>query len=351
MNAEGAGSLSTRIAPGGAVGALLCVLAAGACSEAPSQNETAASLTFALVPKSMNNPFFDQARDGCKRAEAEMNDVECLYLGPGEHSEQEQVQIVQDLITRGVDGIAISPSNAAAIGRALGRAREAGIPVLTWDSDLLPEDVALRRTYIGTHNYQIGVEQAKVVKGLKPDGGVICIQSGGPSANNHNERMQGIRDTLSGEQSARPPGDRLNGQGGWSEADGCPLYSNDDFPLAVQQMADVLARYPNLDAFVATGGFPQFAGQAYRQVAEQHRDRLASGETIVVVADTLEMQMEMLRDGLSHAQIGQRPAEMGYRSMEVLRALVKTGEEPEDPLFTGLDVCTTETADRCLSGG
>ena len=55
--------------------------------------------TFALVPKAMNNPFFDQARDGCMKADEELENVECLYIGPGEHTEAEQVQIVQDLIT------------------------------------------------------------------------------------------------------------------------------------------------------------------------------------------------------------------------------------------------------------
>ncbi|MFZ0018436.1 MAG: hypothetical protein WAL10_13990, partial [Acetobacteraceae bacterium] len=50
---------------------------------------------FALVPKNTNNPFFDQARDGCKKAEKELNGaVECLYVGPGEHGGgEEQVQV------------------------------------------------------------------------------------------------------------------------------------------------------------------------------------------------------------------------------------------------------------------
>jgi len=42
--------------------------------------------TFALVPKNTNNPFFDQALAGCKKAEAELKGVvKCLYIGPGEH--------------------------------------------------------------------------------------------------------------------------------------------------------------------------------------------------------------------------------------------------------------------------
>jgi hypothetical protein len=110
------------------------------------------------VPKNTNNPFFDQARDGCKKAESESNGAfECLYVGPGEHGGgDEQVQVVADLVAKGVDGIAVSPANAAAMGAALRDAQAAGIPVLTWDSDLLPEDKALRVAYVGTYNYDIG---------------------------------------------------------------------------------------------------------------------------------------------------------------------------------------------------
>ncbi len=297
----------------------------------------------------MNNPFFDRARDGCKQAEAEIAGIACLYLGPGEHTEQEQVQIVEDLITRRVDGIAVAPSNAPAVARALGRARDAGIPVITWDSDLLDEHRDLRATYVGTRNAQIGVEQARVLQQLKPEGGTLCIQSGGPAAANHNERMQGLRDTLAGAASARPPGRRLEGQGGWHEVEGCPLYSHDDFPLAVSQLADVLGKFGELDAFVATGGFPQFVDGAYRKVMEPHRARLASGALVVVVADTLPMQMELLHEGLSHAQVGQRPFEMGSRAMELLHALHE-GRSVPDPVHTGLDVCLAPGlpgADRC----
>ena len=82
--------------------------------------------SFALVPKNMNNPFFDQARDGCKKAEAESNGAfECMYIGPGEHGGgDEQVQIVQDLVAKKVDGIAVSPSNAAAMAVRCRRRRK-----------------------------------------------------------------------------------------------------------------------------------------------------------------------------------------------------------------------------------
>src|SRR5215212_7640245 len=156
--------------------------------------------TFALVPKNMNNPFFDQARDGCKKAEKESNGaIECLYIGPGEHGGgDEQVQVVNDLIAKKVDGIAVSPSNAAAMGKALEAAKKANIPVLTWDSDLLEKDKGLRVAYVGTYNYDIGVNLATLAHQLTPNGGTICIKSGGAPTSNHSGRMKEIRDTVAG---------------------------------------------------------------------------------------------------------------------------------------------------------
>ena len=309
-----------------------------------------AKFTFALVPKNMNNPFFDQARDGCKKAEAESNGAfECMYIGPGEHGGgDEQVTIVQDLVAKGVDRIAVSPANAAAMAVALQAAKEANIPVLTWDSDLLPENKDLRIAYVGTHNYEIGENLAKLAMAIKPKGGKICIQSGGAAAANHNERMQGIRDTLAGKQSAASPGDRLTGQNGWTEIDGCPLYTNDDFPVSVQQFQDIMAKNPDLDAFIPTGGFPQFVPDANRAAVGPYKDKIASKALALVVADTLPVQIDQMKEGLSLGQVGQRPFEMGYKTMFFLKDIKEGKAAPKDPTYTGLDVCTPETADTCI---
>ena len=305
---------------------------------------------FALVPKNMNNPFFDQARDGCKKAEAESKGAfECMYIGPGEHGGgEEQVQILQDLIAKKVNGIAVSPSNAAAVAVALQAAKQAGIPVLTWDSDLLPDSKALRAAYIGTHNYEIGTNLAKLAMQIKPKGGTVCIQSGGAAAANHNERMQGIRDTLSGKKSAASPGDRLTGQNGWTEIQGCPLYTNDDFPVSVQQFTDTMAKNPNLDAFIPTGGFPQFIPDANRAAVAPYKDKIASKALALVVADTLPVQIDQMKEGLSLGQVGQRPFEMGYKTMLALEAMKSGKPAPADPTYTGLDVCTPATVATCI---
>ncbi len=310
-----------------------------------------AKFTFALVPKNMNNPFFDQARDGCKKAEAESNGAfECMYIGPGEHGGgEEQVQIVQDLVAKKVDGIAVAVANAAAMVVALQAAKDAGIPVLTWDSDMLPENKDLRLAYIGTHNYEIGTNLAKLAMQIKPKGGTVCIQSGGAAAANHNERMQGIRDTLSGVASAASPGDVLTGQNGWTEIEGCPLYTNDDFPLSVQQFEDIMAKNPNLDAFIPTGGFPQFVPDANRAAVEKYKSKIADKSLALVVADTLPIQIDQMKEGLSLGQVGQRPFEMGYMTMKAFAGMKEGKPAPADPSYTGLDVCTPETADTCIA--
>jgi ribose transport system substrate-binding protein len=236
------------------------------------------------------------------------------------------------------------------MGKTLESAKKAGIPVLTWDSDLLDKDKALRLAYVGTHNYEIGVNLAKLAQQLKPKGGTICIQSGGAAAANHNERMQGIRDTLAGAKSGSAPGARLTGQNGWREVEGCPLYTNDDFPLSVQQMEDTLGKNPQLDAFIPTGGFPQFIPQAYRRVAEKYKARIDNGSLALVVADTLPVQLDLLKAGLSKGQVGQRPFEMGYRTMFFLKDIKDGKPAPQDPTYTGLDVCTPQNAATCIGG-
>ncbi|MDJ0968924.1 MAG: sugar-binding protein [Kiloniellales bacterium] len=314
----------------------------------PGAAVAADKLKLALVPKAMNNPFFDLARDGCYKAQDELADVECVYIGPGEHTELEQIQIVQDLISQKVDGIAVAPSNAPAMGKALKAAVAAGIPVMTWDSDVLPEDAKVRATYVGTKNYDIGVNLAKIAQKLQPNGGSVCLQTGGAAAANHNERLQGIRDTLSGASGTTPPGNALKGENGWTEVAGCPLITDDDGNKAVQGMTDILTKEPNLTAFISTGAFTQWYDNAYRQAVAPHKKRLEDGSLSIIVADTLPMQMEQLKDGLSNGQVGQRPFEMGYKAMFIMKDLV-AGKSVEDPIYTGLDVCTAENADSCLA--
>lgn len=304
--------------------------------------------TLAVVVKGLDNPFFTVLGNGCAKWNENnpTSEYTCLYTGPALSSDEAgEVQLVADLIARpDVAGIAISPSNAPAMAAML-KEKAPSIPIMTIDADLLPEDKALRKTYLGTYNYDMGVKMAGHLKTLKPEGGSVCLQLGNVAAANINERAAGFRDTISGSKGI----ERLKGEGGWTEIDGCPLYTNDDIPTANQQLADVTGANADLDAFILVGGWAQFGPEAYAATTTALEPRLKSKELVIIAGDTLPPQMDALKAGHSHVQVGQRPFEMGLRAPDVLIQLIK-GETVEDPMFTGLDECTQETAATCIGG-
>ncbi|WP_424929955.1 substrate-binding domain-containing protein [Amaricoccus tamworthensis] len=300
--------------------------------------------TLAIVVKGLDNPFFEQINLGCQQWMEENADseYECIYTGPASSADEAgEVQIVDDLLTRGVAAIAISPSNAPAMANRV-RSIAPDVPVMTVDADFLEADRDLRATYLGTDNYLMGVYMAEQAMALKPEGGSVCLQLGNVAADNINARAQGFRDTVGAAEGI----DRLAGENGWTEVEGCPVFTNDQADLANQQMADTFIANPDLDAFILIGGWAQFAPQAYTQVTDQVMDKLESKELIIIAGDTLPPQTQAFREGRSHAQVGQRPFEMGYRAPDVMIQLIN-GEEVEDPIFTGLDVCNGEDHGFC----
>jgi ribose transport system substrate-binding protein len=302
--------------------------------------------TLAVVVKGLDNPFFTVLGNGCElwNKENPKSEYKCVYTGPASSADEAgEVRIVEDLINSGAAGIAISPSNAPAMANML-KAKKPTMPIMTIDADLGEADRALRKTYLGTNNYDMGVLMAKHLKGLKPKGGTVCLQLGNVAADNINARAAGTRDTLAGAKGT----DKLTGQNGWTEIAGCPVYTNDQADLANQQMADTFTANPNLDAFVLEGGWAQFAPQAYAQVTDQVMDKLKAGKLIIVAGDTLPPQIDALKAGRSYVQVGQRPFEMGYKAPFVMRDLVE-GKAVDPVLYTGLDECTQANVDKCLA--
>jgi ribose transport system substrate-binding protein len=302
----------------------------------------------AIVVKGLDNPFFEQINKGCQKWNGENagSGYTCFYTGPASSTDEVgEVQIVQDLLQRpDVVAIAISPSNAPLMAKML-REQAPKIPIMTIDADLSTEDADLRATYLGTDNYLMGVKFAEHLKALKPEGGTVCLQLGNVAAANINARASGARDTLAGDNAI----EMLSGQGGWTEIAGCPVFTNDQADLANQQMADTFTANPDLTAFMLVGGWAQFAPQAYAQVTDQVMDKLKAKSLVIVAGDTLPPQMEALKAGRSHVQVGQRPFEMGYRAPSVMVDLLN-GKAVEPVIYTGLDECTQETADSCIGG-
>jgi len=285
---------------------------------------------FVIVPKAMNNPFFDFARDGCQKRAKELGNIECIYKGPVEHEPATQAQIIQDFVTQKVDGLAISVADVAAMTKSIEAASAAGIPVITFDADA---PGSKRIAYIGTNNKEFGLALGKQLLQLRPDGGKYAMVSGGPGAKNLAERVDGVREALKGSK--------------WVEVAGSPTFCNDDPALAVQQMTDLRTATPDLAAIVPVGGWPMFAPEGFKAFASRNKKEIDSGKFTLVVADTLKMQLELLRDGYANALVGQRQFEMGEKSMDILLAIKKGGKVPEI-VYTGLDLVTKDNVAQLL---
>src|SRR4029077_18546480 len=131
--------------------ALLLVVglgAAAACSREPGGPRR---LRFAIIPKGLDIPVFNYAKVGAERAAAEMGNVDIIWRGPERADELRQKEIVESFITQRVDGMAISVLNADFMTSTIDKAVDAGIPVVTWDSDA-PK--SKRKAFYGVDDYK-----------------------------------------------------------------------------------------------------------------------------------------------------------------------------------------------------
>jgi ribose transport system substrate-binding protein len=284
---------------------------------------------FALVPKALGVTFYADAETGCKEAAAKIG-AECLFTGPAQLDDAEQGRIVRDLITKKVAGIAVAPNNPESMAGPIAAAIEKGIPVVTFDSDA-PK--SKRVAFIGTNNRAGGESAGEVFVKAMPEGGTYAVLTGGLSAANLNERIEGFHSKLSDK---------------YKEIDGSPFASNDDSATAVQIIQDVLAKNPDLNGIFYVGGWPMFAPQAYARALSKKHEDIKSGKFVVVSFDTLPSQVKLLKDGFATTLIGQRPLAMGIQSIEQLDKLSK-GETIPPVTDTGVDIVDASNVDKFKS--
>ena len=95
-------------------------------------------LIIALLPKSKGNAYFLSCKAGADKAAKELG-VELLFDGPTDSNAAKQNEIVENWITLGVDAIAVAAENKEGISTALRKAQKAGVKVVTYDADALPD--------------------------------------------------------------------------------------------------------------------------------------------------------------------------------------------------------------------
>ncbi|MEJ6474668.1 substrate-binding domain-containing protein [Pseudoalteromonas piscicida] len=304
-----------------------------------------AKISIAVVGKTKNDTFYEQSFKGCQSFAKHHSEVECIYDGADDYQDfRTQSLIVNDLVAKRVDGLLISTTESNfLVSRSLKRAKQLNIPVITFDSDLLEEHKSYRLAYVGTDNFAFGValgEAAKAFKSSEPQ--QICIQTGHHSTPNLDKRMNGVRYALSEQTSTEP----LNGSHGWVEFERCPLFTMGKREDALSQLLALMS-YDKPPIFLAVAGFAQFHPN-YVERMLPFREKLASRAAVIISADTEEVQLQALKNGLSTMNIGQNPFEMGRKGAELLYQRIKFGKRPEkDSYYLDFHYCNQENSADC----
>jgi ribose transport system substrate-binding protein len=262
--------------------------------------------------------------------EAKRIGVQAKFTGPPTADAAQQVQILQDLVSQGVSGIAVAPMDADSVIGVVASARRKGIPVITFDSDSPKAD---RISFVGTNNLVGGEKAGEAFKKLMPKG-KFAIITGGLAAANLNERIKGFREFVNGSN--------------YTEVPGSPFPCNDDASKAIQIIQDVLTRHPDLDGFFFSGGWPLFgAPEAYIKAIGKRAEDIRNNKFVVVSFDTLTEQLKLLKAGYCNVLIGQRPYAMGVKSVDMLNDLVDKKSVPP-VVDTGVDVVDSSNVDQFL---
>jgi ribose transport system substrate-binding protein len=312
-----AGFLGRRRPSAASLAAVVVALLAAA----PLRAET----KIAVIAPIAGNAFYDAVGDGCRARAAALGGVSCSFLAPGGEEKRSQAEILAALVSapegKRVDGIAISPSLVSALEPSLVAARVAGIPVVAFDADL---PAGLRRAFVGTNARDFGRALGASLRRWKPAGGRYAVLTGPESDPGLADRVDGVRDAL---------------DAGWTEIAGPPARTGGDPREAAALIDRLLLDHPDLDAVVSVGAWPFLADEAWREVARRHKERLDRARTVIVVADALPVEKALVREGLGHVLVGQRPTDMGARLVDVLAAFARSKSAPEI-VYVGFDVFT-----------
>jgi len=307
-------------------------------------NHSFAEIVIGVVGKTKNDSFYLQSFKGCLKFAESHTDVRCVYDGAENYQDiRAQNIIVNKLLKKGIDGLLISITDSAFLANgALQSIENNEIPVITFDSDFLPQHKQHRLTYVGTDNFNFGKELGTYIKKFaKQDDNYVCLQSGHSSAPNLNERIAGVRYALSGQST-----ERLSGKNGWFETARCPLYSLGKRDFALNQLKFMIER-DKPPIFLAVAGFAQFNPDYIEQMLP-FKNRITDEEIVVVSADTEHAQILALQAGVSVANLGQKPFKMGLLGSELLYNFITKKEKPaKSHYYLGYHYCRQDNAESC----
>jgi len=264
----------------------------------------AEDIEIAVVPKSLDNAIFLDAKSAAEKKGAELG-VTIYWEGSTTSDAAQQVNVIESLIERQVDGILISCNDADALKDVIDRAVDAGIVVACFDSD---SPQSKRSFYCGTDNYAIGKLSAEFMMEYLPEGGKVAILTGVLGAPNLEMRITGFKETLA---AAASPIEVLPVQTG-----------EDDVQKSVEVVSQYTAANPDLAGWFFDGGWPYFADP---DALPEVKLFMENGGRIVSI-DTCEPMLQFVGLNMVDILIGQNYPAMGSIGVETLYKLI-VGEE------------------------
>lgn len=289
-----------------------------------TESDDPAAYDIAVIPKSVGFDFWTTVRLGAMAAAEELGDVNAIWNGPTSETDiAGQVALVESFITQRVDAIVIAPSDAQGLVRVLQEAENAGIPVITIDSNTDPQ---VSRSFVATNNREAAAKAADLMAELLDDEGEVALVPYIAGASTSIEREEGFKSRL----EAYPGLELVATQ-----------YSDSDIGKAMSVTEDILTSQPDLDGIFAANE-PSVLG-----AAQAVRSREMTDEIVLIGFDASPREIAGVRDGSIRGLIVQNPYSMGYQGiMQAMQAI--EGDVTEPYIDSGSIVITQANVDSFM---
>ena len=265
-----------------------------------------------VIVKASDSSFWQTMLAGAQRGGRDYGLTVSLFGPTSETDVNQQVQLVENSISRGVDGIVLAPNSSSALNNVIERARKAKIKVIVADTQV----TTATDGFIGTDNtkaaQQAGQRLCKLAQDAGKTSGDVLIESSVAGVQVLKDRDTGFRQGLASCSSLKVIE---------------PRYNNNDINTAASQVNDALTADPNLVAvFAANNTSGDGAARAIK-------DNRAADRIPVVSFDTDPQEVSALSDGSLDALIVQNPYFFGYQGVvEAAMATVGSNAPPNlDP--------------------
>ncbi|HBY58582.1 MAG TPA: sugar ABC transporter substrate-binding protein [Solibacterales bacterium] len=249
----------------------------------------------AVIPKATSHMFWLSVQAGAMAAAEELN-VEVLWNGPASETEySRQIQIVDSMAARRVDGLAIAATERKALVQSVERAFDAGIPVTVFDSGL---DTEKYTSWVATDNVEGGRLGARTLAGLLQGKGKAGIVMHAPGSVSTGDREKGFEEAMAAEFKGIEIVARQFGQS--------------DRARARAATENILTAFPNIDGLFCSSE-PSTVGAALAV-----KGRELSGKVKIVGFDAADSLVEDLRGGTIDVLVVQDPFKIGFEAVNTL---------------------------------